>query len=138
MRKTLKNAEEVTLKQRKAIAALLATQTVREAAKHAGVAEKTLYQWLAQPAFKRALQDAQTALLDEVLRRLSAGAGLAVDTLRQLTQSGEHESTRLRAAIAWMELVVKYKDVLDFEARLEALESAVFGRQKNEIKNQET
>jgi lambda repressor-like predicted transcriptional regulator len=130
MSETLKNAEKVTHKQRKAIAALLATPTVRAAAKQAGVSEKTLYQWLSEPAFKRALQDAQTALLEETMRHLSAGAGLAVDTLRQLAQSGEHESTRLRAAVAWLELVIKYKDVLDVEARLEALESAVFGRPK--------
>jgi len=118
----------ITLKQKKAIAALLAERTTRDAAKAAGVSEKTLYQWMAEPTFRAALREAEMAMLDEVTRRLTAGTALAVDTLRQLTQAGEHESTRLRAAMAWLELVIKYKDVLDIEARISALESAIFGR----------
>lgn len=125
------NTENViTVKQQKAITALLSERTTRDAAKAAGVSEKTLYQWLNEPAFRAALREAEKSILDDVTRRLSAGASLALDTLKKLVQSARHESTKLRAAVAWLELSLKYRDMHDIEERLTALEAAINGDKK--------
>ena len=128
---TEENTENViTVKQQKAIAALLSERTTRDAAKAAGVSEKTLYQWLNEPAFRAALREAEKSILDDVTRRLSAGASLALDTLKKLVQSARHESTKLRASVAWLELSLKYRDMHDIEERLTALEAAINGDKK--------
>jgi transposase len=128
---TEENTENViTVKQHKAITALLSERTTRDAAKAAGVSEKTLYQWLNEPAFRAALREAEKSILDDVTRRLSAGASLALDTLKKLVQSARHESTKLRASVAWLELSLKYRDMHDIEERLTALEAAINGDKK--------
>lgn len=120
----------ISTKQQKAIAALLAERTLGAAAKSAGVGERTLYTWLNEPNFKAALRDAEKAILDEVARRLSAGQSLALDTLQKLVTSARHESTKLRASVAWLELSLKFRDMQDIEDRLTALEAALHEKQK--------
>lgn len=128
---TEENTENViTVKQQKALTALLTERTTRDAAKAAGVSEKTLYAWLNEPAFRSALRDAEKSILDDVTRRLSAGASLALDTLKKLVQSARHESTKLRASVAWLELSLKFRDMHDIEERLTALEAAIHDNKK--------
>lgn len=124
---TEENSENViTVKQQKAITALLSERTTRDAAKAAGVSEKTLYDWLKNDAaFRAALRDAEKSILGEVTRRLSAGQRIALDALEKLTKSARHESTKLRAAVAWVDLFLKFKDMSDIEDRLTALEERV-------------
>lgn len=128
---TKENTEKViTVQQQKAITALLSERNKRDAAKTAGVSEKTLYTWLNEPAFRGALREAEKAILDEVTRRLSAGQCLALDTLEKLVTSARHESTKLRASVAWLEMSLKFRDMQDIEDRLTALEAAINGNQK--------
>lgn len=128
---TEENSENViSLKQQKAITALLTERTTRDAAKKCGVNEKTLYTWMNEPAFRAALRDAEKAILDDVTRRLSAGQSLALDTLEKLIQSARHESTKLRASVAWLEMSLKYRDMQDIDERLTALEAALNDNKK--------
>lgn len=122
----LKNTEYViTVKQQKAITALLSERTGRDAAKVAGVSEKTLYTWLADKDFRAALRSAEADILETVTRRLSAGQTLALDTLEKLIQSARHESTKLTACVSWLNMFIKYRDMKDIDERLTALEAAV-------------
>lgn len=129
---TEKNTENViTVRQQKAITALLTERTTRDAAKKCGVNEKTLYEWLKNDAaFLSALKSAEKDILDSVTRRLSSGQTSALDTVEKLFQSARHESTRLRAAVAWLDLSLKYKDLLDIDQRLTALEAAINDNKK--------
>ncbi|NOH04681.1 MAG: hypothetical protein HND47_23275 [Chloroflexi bacterium] len=124
---TEENSENViTVKQQKAITALLSERTTRDAAKTVGVSEKTLYDWLKNDAaFRAALRDAEKSILGEVMRRLSAGQRIALDTLEKLTKSARHESTKLRAAVAWVDLFLKFKDLVNIDERLSALEERI-------------
>lgn len=122
----MKSPENViTVKQQKAIAALLSERTGRDAAKKAGISEKTLYTWLADPVFRSALREAERGVLDDVTRRLATGQRLALDTLESLIQKARHESTKLNACVQWLSLFVKYRDMQDIDERLSALEAAV-------------
>jgi hypothetical protein len=115
----------ITVKQQKAITALLSERTGRDAAKKAGVSEKTLYTWLADPAFRAALRSAEADIWGAVTRRLGAGQTLALDTLEKLIQAARHESTKLTACVSWLNMFVKYRDMKDIDERLTALEAAI-------------
>ena len=112
----------ITVKQQKAITALLSERTAGLAAKKAGIGERTLYNWLADPAFRGALREAEREVLDTVTRRLTAGQALALDTLEKLIQSARHESTKLTACVSWLNMFIKYRDMQDIDERLTALE----------------
>jgi len=127
----LENSENgITTKQQKAIAALLSERTIGAAAKAAGVGERTLYNWLNEPNFRAALRDVETDLLNTVTRRLSAGLTLALDTLETLMKKARHESTRHAAAVSWLNLSLKFRDTLEIDERLTALEAAIHDNKK--------
>jgi hypothetical protein len=115
----------ITTKQHKAIAALLSERTIGAAAKKAGIAERTLYTWMNEPAFRAALRDVEKSMLESVTRRLSVGQSAALDTLETLITKAKHESTRRQAAIDWLNLSLKFIDVLNIDERLTALEAAL-------------
>jgi hypothetical protein len=116
----------ITTKQHKAIAALLSERTIGAAAKRAGIAERTLYTWLKTDTdFRAALRSAEKDMLDAVTRRLSVGQMHALDTLETLITKAKHESTRRQAAIDWLNLSLKFIDVLNIDERLTALEAAL-------------
>lgn len=115
----------ITVKQQKAVTALLSERTLGAAAKKAGIGERTLYTWLTDKDFRAALRSAEKDLLETVTRRLSAGQTLALDTLETLMQKAKHESTRQAAAVSWLNLSLKFIDVMNINERLTALEAAI-------------
>jgi hypothetical protein len=121
----------ITVKQEKAITALLSERTTRDAAKKAGVSEKTIYTWLnSDAAFREALRSAESGVLEAVTRRLGVGQRLALDTLEDLIKKARHESTKLTACVSWLNMFVKYRDMKDIDERLTALEAAIHDNQK--------
>ena len=83
------------------IAALAQGRTVTAAAQTAGVHRNTIYNWLNEPAFKTAAEEAEAeyvAILSDGMRDLAA---LALETLRNLLQDSKTPpAVRLRAALA--------------------------------------
>lgn len=99
---------ELTYRQRRAIASLLATRSIPEAAASAKVGERSIYRWLDDPQFKQALSAAQSEAIDTAARRLIGLQDQAIDTLAELGKS-ENESIRLQAAQAILDQVVRYE-----------------------------
>lgn len=115
-------------RQQRAVAALLASKNVAEAACIAGVGERTLYRWLAEDqGFRAALSQAEGDLLDTATRRLLTLQGKAIDTLEHLLDSAETEGVRLRAAQVAIDTSLKLREMRDIEQRLTALEQAQTG-----------
>lgn len=120
------NSEKgITTKQQKAVMALLSERTSGAAAKRAGIAQRTLYNWLADPAFRGALRSAEADMLATVTRRLSSGQSLALETLETLMTKAKHESTRHAAAVSWLNMFMRYHEARDIDERLTALEAAI-------------
>ena len=114
----------LSAKQKRFIAALLLARTISEAAKLAGVGERTAHTWLNEPEFKAALNEAEAEALNAASRRLTGALSAAIDRLVALTSDPDApHSVQLRAATAILEQMFKLKETLDFEARLSALES---------------
>jgi transposase-like protein len=115
--------ENVTPKLRLAIASLVATGNVREAAKAAGVAPKTLYFWLSQTAFKRELRASEELALESFSRALVSLAELTTKALRDGLQD-ESMTVRLRAAGMVLDGVLRVRELLTLEQRVSKLEGA--------------
>jgi hypothetical protein len=109
-------------KRRRALLALLSAPTITAAADRAGVSAKTLYRWLDDAAFLSALRTAQRQVFDRALGSLQAATAEAVDTLRT-GLAAALPPTRIRAAIAVVDLALRATEAIETEARLQALEA---------------
>lgn len=119
-------ADILTHRQQAAVRALLACKSVAEAAQRAGVGERTLYRWLADPAFRAALSAAEGDLLDAATRRLLGLQEGAIEVFEAvLKDASAAPSARLRAAQAVLDHLLKLRELRDVEQRLTALEQAV-------------
>ena len=117
---------DVKPKQARAIAALLDPQnrTNEAAAAAAGVGKRTLQDWLSSDSdFQAALSEAQSIMIGDATRRLTALTGLAVDALAECLDEYSPDKQKLAAAVAVLDRVLKFKELTDFEQRLAALES---------------
>ena len=114
--------EILTPKQERAIAALITSKTLEEAAQRAGVSPRTLYRWQHEdPLFQVEWRSARRAALDAGLAALQSGVGEAVQVLREsLKERNPH--VRIRAALGLLEHGLAANAQLELEARLKALE----------------
>lgn len=119
--------KKLSSNQRKALAALLENRTIAAAAEACGLNEKTLRRYLQDPFFKSELAQQESAIIDQVGRSLISGQLIALKTLFDIMTNGESESARRLAASTWMDFSLRWRE-LKIEARLAALEAAVYGQ----------
>ena len=116
---------ELTPRQRKGIAALLATRTEAEAARMVGVLPRTFSRWMEQPAFraelKRVLQETTSKVVGETLKRLTDGQKQALDVLEGVMETGKANERR-QAAATWLITWRDMTELVDFSERLDRLE----------------
>lgn len=118
---------ELTPKQQRAIAALMTARTHEDAAKVAGIAERTLARWLKLPAFVAALREAEADLVGDAIRRMSGAMAKAVDVMidsmdaKLPTGDAEHV-TRLRGSALLTKRRMESTELEVLEARVAALE----------------
>ena len=103
------------------VAALAAGRTAQDAAREAGVSERTVYRRLDDPAFKRQVDEARAEMLARAVAMLTSASVEAVETLRGLLGS-PMDFARLAAARAILEVGHKYREQLDLAERVAALE----------------
>ena len=112
--------------QQKAIEYLLTGSSVVEAAKLAGVGERSLTRWLADDeAFKAALQQAQTAAFDAMVTRLSGLGEIAVVALQDGMGALSPLGLRVKAGISVIDRLLAIREfnaVEELSKRLAALE----------------
>ena len=109
----------------KFIAALAAGQTVRDAAKDAGLSERTAYRRLENVEFRRRVKEVQAEMIARAARMLAAAATDAVVVLRELSGSAQRETVKLAASRTILELVHKLRESAEIEFRLCELEGRV-------------
>lgn len=113
--------DSLTPQQYNAVFALLNETTVRKAASRAGVAERTLYHWLRQPAFADEYRAARREATRAAVAKLQQHSGKAADRLAWLMAHGT-PAVQLGACRAILEFSIKAVELEDIEARLKALE----------------
>lgn len=121
-------ADNLTLKQRKAITALMTQPDTAAAARAAGVSRDTLYRWLAEPAFQSALRKAEAAAIAAVSRSLVRLAERAAATLEgAMSDEAATASVRVRAADAVLGRLLQVRELVDLETRVQELEARLVG-----------
>jgi hypothetical protein len=110
-------------RQTAAIAALLNTGKVTDAAAAGGVTTKTVYAWLRQPDFSAALRAAEADALRSLSRRLAGLGEAAADALKDALDEDQPIGIRLRAADLVTARGPALAELTDLIARLEALEA---------------
>lgn len=119
----------LSAKQEKALAALLVSPTIAEAAQSAGVGETTLFRWLQEPAFNEAYRAARLQVLSAATMQLRQASGAAVDTLKRNLTCG-NASAEIRAAATILDMAYKSAEVEDLAARVEEMEQFIKGQQE--------
>ena len=115
--------QNLTLKQRKAVAALLTEPNATAAAKAAGISRDTLYRWLADASFQTALRDAEAGAIAAVSRSLVRLAERAAATLdRAMTDPAAASSTKVRAADVILARMLQLREGAVLEERVRELE----------------
>ena len=120
--------DELTERQRRALAALLAAPTTKEAAKIADVGERTLKRWRTLPAFQRAYRAAQSELLESAVCQSRRHLTGALSALADITADADAPpAARVSAARASVELALKLGEQNDILTRLTELEKQLGG-----------
>lgn len=117
----------LTVRQYNAIASLMSTPNVRQAAKDCSVTERTLYRWLRDPAFQAEYRAARRDATQQAIARVQQVSGAAVAVLAQLLANST-PAVKLGAARTILEFAVKAVELEDLAARLAALEER-FGKE---------
>lgn len=111
----------LTEAQQRAVLALLNATTVRQAAREAGVPERTVYNWLKQPAFVDLYREARREATRHAVAKLQQNSGKAADRLVYLLTHGS-PLVQLGAARSIIEFAIKSVELEDLDARLKLLE----------------
>ena len=120
MNETLRN---LTPKQEKTLAYLLSEPTIEGAAKAAKISKVTIYEWLKQPNFKAALDEAKHLLFGDGLATLKSAMTEGVEALRaSLYDPDASVANKISAATKLIELALRSHETIEVEARLQALE----------------
>jgi len=110
------------------LAALLGGLTQREAAQKTGVTDRTIRDWLRQPAFQAELRRARQTLWLEATTQLHGLTKEAVEALRSIIADEKARAwDRMMAARTVLELTRRAADGDDVQARLADLEARVTG-----------
>jgi len=102
--------------------ALVCGATVENAARAAGVGERTVYRRLKNPAFRQQLQQRRGDIVQRAAGLLTAAALEAIKTLVGLQKPSSPAAVQLGAARSILELGMKLREVADLAERVEALE----------------
>lgn len=117
------NPAKISGRQERAIAALIASPTIREAADSLGLNEVTLYRWMREAEFQAAYRQARREVVAQAVARLQEACSTAVSTLIDVMGDGEaSSSSRVTAARSVLELAFRAVEIEDLEARVTALE----------------
>lgn len=107
------------------IAALLSCGTLCAAAERAGVSESSIARWLREPEFNRAYREARRAALEVSLHAVARASTTAIATLLLIMKDADSSAgARVSAAGKILDLAMRFLEVDDIEARLDAVEAA--------------
>ncbi len=116
----------MTPRQQKALAALLTSPSKAAAANAAGIAPRTLRDYLADPEFQAAYRDAFGNMVEDATRQAQQAISPALSTLREIVEDREEDAqARISAARAILSHGIKLTETTDILSRLQELEEAM-------------
>jgi len=119
-------SDNLTPKQRKAIASLMTTGDVSQACRDAGISRETIYRWFKQDTFKDAIDQATSEAIESLSRSLVLLGDQATQTLRNaMSDQDTPIATRVRAADVVLGRLLQLRELYTLEARVTELEGII-------------
>jgi DUF1680 family protein len=112
----------LTDRQWRVIAHLLASPSTEEACRRARINKTTVYEWLKDENFRRELKQRRDLVIERALDSLKANIAKATETLIKHLDS-QRENISVRAAERIIEFTQKALEHEELEKRIEALET---------------
>ena len=119
---------KITRKQKLAIAALLQTSTVEDAAAEAGVSPRTLQRWRTLDEFKAAYAEAESEILKETLTLLTRASRVAAAMIEICRDRDAPATARVSAARGIFENIFKAQELMILRQDLDELKAIIAGR----------
>jgi hypothetical protein len=117
---------ELTIRQRKFIAAMLANRTVAAAADSLGVSKRSCQKWLTLPQVQQALSMALDELLDATTREVAWCMRDALEVLHSIALDPDAPyGSRVSAARAILSNGLALREAVSMSSRLREIEQAV-------------
>ena len=113
----------MTDKQEKALAALMESDTQKEAAKKAGITARTLRNYMKDADFVAEYTSRKGHVVDDAARQIQGSLHTAINALRAIVEGREKaDGGKISASRALLEYGLRYTEISDIISRLEALE----------------
>ena len=113
-------------KREQAIAALLTSPTIQDAARSCGVTARTLQRWLAEPEFQSQYRSTKSQLLEGTVNKLRSIGIDGVTALHRIAVDKESPAgATVSAGRAILEVLLRAVEVKDLDARITELERLV-------------
>ena len=128
MTKDDKNSD-LSARQIKALPVFASTSNYDEACKQVGISRNCFYEWLKQPAFKAELNRMRDEMVSDAVAQLKMNSTKAAMTLSDLMDRTESPAVQRAAANDVLNHVMKFKEILEIETRLAALEQQIKDKQ---------
>ena len=103
------------------VLALACGATAEAVARQAQLSARTVKRRLADPAFRKEVQQARTEMVQRAAGTLTAAATESIKTLLALQKENQPPATRLGAAKAVLELGMRLREVSELEERMAAV-----------------
>jgi DNA-binding MurR/RpiR family transcriptional regulator len=127
------HGDKLSRKQDDAIAALLSTSSIKDAAKACGVSDASLWRWLQLPGFQTAYRAARRKVVERAVSELQGACGEAVETLKR-NLTCENPGIEIRAAQIVLEQAIKGVELIELTERIERLETMLESQEKGKKK----
>ena len=115
---------QLSPEQLRAVEAVMASNSITDAAAAVGVARDTIYRWLKEPAFQSALRTVEAGYLDHISRSLLRIGEKAVGAIEGiLDDQTATDTVRLKAADVALARMTAIREIVALEGRLEAIEA---------------
>jgi phage terminase small subunit len=115
--------DRLSQRRRRFVAAMLTSPTIEDAAKSAGISERTAYRYLANPDVKAALSSALDDALNQATARAVAAMTAALETLAAIHQDrAAPTGARVSAARAILDAGPRLREAVDLAERVARLE----------------
>lgn len=109
--------------------ALTTSKSVKAAADSVGIAERTAWNWLREPAVRAAANKALDAVLTQATHHAASRMTQALDTLAEVMADQQaSSSSRVSAARAILEAGLRYSEHVTLVERVTALEQVLEAR----------
>lgn len=122
---TIHDGNGLSARQRKALPFFISTAHCEEACKKAGISRNCFYEWLKQPKFKAVLENLRNEVVQDAIAHLKINSTKAAETLISLTARTDNPSVQRAAANDILNHVMKFKEVMEIEQRLNEIERKI-------------